>query len=114
MKKRKAICILLVMLLLTGCAKCLTTTQSTVEVEITDAYYRGAWIQPILCGKTRSFITHPAVYHITVEYDEIEYTISGSETYYKYKDCVGERVNATLEIREYDNGTVRREIVGLE
>lgn len=57
---------------------------------------------------------HPAVYRITVKYDGIEYTISGSDTYNKYKDKVGQNTIASLEIRKYDNGTMKYDIKSLQ
>lgn len=99
---------------LSGCAKLVNTEYQKVEVVITDEYYRGMYITPIFNGKTTIMITHPAVYQITVEYNGVEYTISGSDTYNKYKDNVGQTVTGTLEIRTYDNSNIRYNITSLE
>lgn len=102
------------MFLFVGCAKCISTEYENVEVTIVDEYYRGTYITPMRIGKVTTMQTHPAVYRISVEYDSIEYTISSSETYKKYKDKVGQTVIGTLEIRTYDDGSVRYNITELQ
>lgn len=99
---------------LVGCAKCISTEYENVEVTIVDKYHRAMWMQPIRSGKATTFITHPAVWHITVEYNGVEYTVSGSDTYDRYKDNIGQTTNGQLEIRTYDDGTVKYDIVSLE
>ena len=99
---------------LVGCAKCICTEYENVEVTIVDKYYRAMWIQPVRTGKVTTFITHPARYEITVEYNDIEYTISGSDTYDKYKDKIGQIIIGELEIKTYDDGTVKYNVISLE
>ena len=101
------------MFILTGCAKCISTETSTVQVKIIDEYHRAMYITPVYNGKTTTMITHPAVYRITVEYNGVEYDISGSNTYNKYSDKIGEYVDGILETKKYDDGTVRYNIVDL-
>lgn len=64
-------------------------------------------------GKT-VFINHPATYQITVEYNGVKHTVSGSNTYSKYKDKVGQTAIGELKIETYDDGTVKYYIVSLE
>lgn len=115
---KKTLTILLAMLILTfslvGCAKCISTETSIVQVQITDEYHRAMYITPVFNGKTTTMITHPAVYRITVEYDGVEYDISGSDTYNKYSDKIGEYTNGTLQTKKYDDGSVRYDIIELE
>lgn len=115
---KKTLTILLAMLIVTfslvGCAKCISTETSTVQVKITDEYHRAMYITPVFNGKTTTMITHPAVYRITVEYDGVEYDISGSDTYNKYSDKIGEYTNGTLQTKKYDDGSVRYDIIELE
>lgn len=105
MKKVIALILVLVLLalfpilILTGCAEVIGTTYETVQVEIIDA--RRWWT-----GKT-------FMHRVTVGYDDFEYRISGSKIWRKYKDKVGETVPATLKIRTYDDGTIKRDIVCL-
>ena len=115
--KKKIIAILLCVVLvfsLVGCAECISTEYENVEVTIVDKYHRGVWLQPIRAGKVTSFITHPAVWRITVEYNGAEYTVSGSETYNKYQDKIGQTTIGELEIKTYDDDTVKYDIVSLE
>lgn len=98
---------------LSGCAKCIDTQYSTVDVKIVDEYYRSMYITPIKCGKATTMITHPAVYDITVEYNGTDYVISGSDTYEKYSDKIGEFTTGMLETKSYDDGTVRYNITEL-
>ena len=106
--------IVCLMFSLAGCAKLINTEYENVEVNIVDKYHRGMYMTPIRTGKVTTMVTHPAVYRITVEYKGVEYTISGSDTYNKYKGKVGQTATGTLEIRTYDDGTVRYDITELE
>lgn len=99
---------------LVGCAKLISTEYENVEVNIIDEYHRGMYVTHIRAGKTTTMVTHPAVHRITVEYNNVEYTISGSDTYNKYKDKVGQTTTGTLEIRTYDDGTIKYNITELE
>ena len=97
-----------------GCAELISTEYQNVEVTIIDKYYQPMWMQPIRTGKVTTFITHPSIYRITVKYDDSKYTISGRETYNRYKDRIGQTALGTLEIRTYDDGSVRCDISKLE
>ena len=97
-----------------GCAECISTEYNSVEVTIVDEYYHGAWIQPVFTGKSIINVPHPAEYRIKVSYYGEEYTINDSATYNKYKDKVGEVANGTLEIKTYDDGSVRYNIIALD
>ena len=114
---KKAIVFLLIVistLTLVGCAKCINTEYENVEVNIIDEYHRGMYVTPMIVGKVTTIRNHPAVYQITVEYNGVEYTISGSDIYNKYKEKVGQTAIGTLEIRTYDDGSIRYDIVSLE
>lgn len=102
------------MFILTGCAKCINTEYENVEVNIVDEYHRGMYVTPISDGKVTTMVTYPAVYKITVEYNGVKYTISGSDTYNKYKDMVGQTTTGTLEIKTYDDDSIRYDITNLE
>lgn len=99
---------------LTSCASLISTETQKVDVLITYEDYSGAWLQPVWTGKMFTYIFHPAQYEITVKYDGIEYTLD-NETYYNaYKDRVGDTVTGTFEIKTYDNGTIKYDIIALE
>lgn len=97
-----------------GCAKCIGTEYKNVEVTIVDEYHRAEWLQPMIVGKVTTFITYPAVWKITVEYNGAEYTIDDEDTYNKYKDKIWQTTIGELEIKTYDDGTVEYNIVSLE
>lgn len=105
--------LVLIMISLCGCAKLIDTQYSTVNVKIVDECYRGSYVSPVVSGKTTTFITHPAVYKITVEYNDVDYVISGRDKYIKYSEKIGEYTTGTLETRRYDDGTVRYNITEL-
>ena len=116
MKRKLAILLLLIVLcmLTAACAKCIDTKQETVEVVITDEHYRGPYTTFAYSGKVMVPIHHAATYRITVEYNGVEYDVHGRDVYDAYKDRIGETVEGILEIRTYDDGTVKYEIVSLE
>lgn len=97
-----------------GCAKCVSVEYESVEVTIVDKYHRGMFMTTVFAGKVPVTTVYPAIWRITVEYDGVEYTVSGSETYHKYEDKIGQTVTGELEIRTYDDGSVKYDIVGLE
>ena len=108
--------ITIILLLLTGCAKCINTMESSVQAKVIDSYYQPAYNTTIMnpALHTISVVPHPAIYRITVEYDYCEYDIETSSAYKKYHKKIGEYDNATLETNKYDDGTVRHDIISLE
>lgn len=115
--KTKIICFLFFVIMIfniTGCAKLIKTEYENVEVTITDKYYRGMYPTPMKIGKTMTIRLHPAVYRITVTYNNIEYVISGENVYEKYKDKIGQTTTGKLEIRTYDDDSVKYDILSLE
>lgn len=101
---------------LVGCSKCISNETSTVQVKIIDEYHRDAYTTMYYLPATKTIIpqSHPAVYRITVEYNGVEYNISGSNTYTKYSNKIGEYVDGILETKKYDDDTIRYNIVDLE
>lgn len=106
--------IIALMFTLSGCAKCIDIRTTTVQVKVVDSYHRPMYITHVHAGKTTTMITHPAIYRISVEYDGVEYEISGMDIYDNYSDRIGEYTNGTLETRKYDDGTERYDIIDLE
>ena len=101
---------------LVGCTKCISTEYENVEVNIVDEYYKDSYttVEYNVALKMPMSKSHPAVYRITVKYNGVEYTISGSDTYNKYNDKVGQTAIGTLRIRNYDDGTTKYDIISLE
>ena len=99
---------------LTGCKKCVSTEYEYVPVKIMDAESRSAYSYPVRVGKTTSIRVVPASYNTVVEYDSMEYSLSSSETYYKYRDKIGKTAKGKLETKRYDDGSAKVRIVSLE
>ena len=99
---------------LTGCKKCVSTEYKHVPVKIVDAESRSAYSYPVRVGKTTSIRVVPASYNTVVEYDSVEYSLSSSETYYKYRDKIGKTAKGKLETKYYDDGSTKVRIVSLE
>jgi hypothetical protein len=113
-KKLHLIIILCLVISLVGCTKLISTEYKNVEVNVVDIHHSAMWLQPIKAGKATTFITHPAEYDVTVEYNGVSYTIDDEDTYNRYKDKVGQTTIGTLEIRTYDNNTVKHNIIELK
>ncbi len=117
MKYKRKTFILLIMLvfILSGCSKCISTKSEFVDVTVIDEYYKESYSTPVFVGGSlRYFIYHPDEYIITVEYDGTRYRIEGASTYKKYSDRIGDTVTGILEARTYDNGSVIYDIIELE
>ena len=113
-KNIKVLVIICLIISLSGCAKCINTSYKNVKVKITDEYYQKAYYFPVFTGKVMIMVRRPAAYQITVEYNGTKYTISGRDVYEKYKDKIGENAIGVLEIREYDDGTTKYNIVEIK
>ena len=116
MKKNKVLAILLSFstLLFSGCAKVINTEQKQVEVTVVDSYYHSAYVTPVRAGKVTTFMHHPATYKIYVNYNDVQYALYGSEIYYFYKDKIGQKAIGTLEVKYYDNGNIKQNIIALQ
>ena len=103
-----------ILISLAGCAKVINVEYQEVEVKVVDEYYREMYEQPMYAGRVITKVTYPAEYRITVEYEGVQYKFKDKETYYKYKDKLGQNVTGTLEIRLYDDGSMRHNIINLK
>lgn len=92
----------------------MSTEYEYVPVKIIDAKRRSAYSYPVRVGKTTSIRVVPASYNTVVEYDSVEYSLSSSETYYKYRDKIGKTPKGKLETKRYDDGSMKIRIVSLE
>lgn len=117
--KKTAVFILLTILLvysLAGCAKLAeveSTEDSTVQVKIVDEYRHGSYMTSVYTGKSFMYIPHPAVYRITVEYNDEQYYLTDEESYELYHDKIGKTADALLRTTKWDNGNVTYDIIGL-
>lgn len=117
--KKTAVFILLTIFFacsLIGCTKPAeveSTEDSTVQVKIVDQYYCGPYVTSVYTGKSFMYILHPAVYRITIEYNDKQYYLTDRESYELYHDKIGETADALLRTTKWDNGNVSYNIVGL-
>lgn len=114
MKRMSFMMIICLIISLTSCAKLVNTEYENVEVNVVDIHHSAMWLQPIRAGKVTTFVTHPAEYDVTVEYNGVNYTIDDEDTYNRYKDKIGQTTIGTLEIRTYDDGTVKYDVTELK
>lgn len=111
MKKITSILLITVLLLcFVGCAELINTETQEVEATVTDVYYKGAWVQMISTGKTTTWITHPAKYNVTFEYENVTLTVNNKELYDYYKDKIGVAVKCNLITEYYDDDSVRQKL----
>ena len=104
----------LILFLLVGCSKLISTEYKDVDVKIIDCYHRNSYTTIVRYGKHLIPRRHPAVNKVIVDYNGNQYVIKGEEIYYKYKDKTGETVIGTLEIKNYEDGTKKFDIINLE
>lgn len=89
-------------------------TQKEVEVEIVDAKYYPETIMFNRVGKVNVPITTSSESIVTVKYNEETYDIDNSELYQKYKDKIGEKAIGILQITNYVDNSVEKEIIDLK
>lgn len=108
--------LIFIVLSLTGCAKLVSTDYETVQVKITDVYYKPHHTTMVYNAalKMPMVQAHLAIYRVTAEYNGAYYNISGSDNYNKCKDKVNQTTTGTLMICTYDDGTVEYCITSLE
>lgn len=106
--------ILFSILILSGCAKLVSTEETKVQVKIVDESYKPEDILPMYNGKDWYTMIEPAEYNIFVEYKGEQYEINDKDTYEKYADKIGEYANGTLRTKKYDDGSERYKIIGLD
>ena len=101
---------------LSGCKVGLVEKNTfTDKVKIVDTYYQCSYIQPFFAGgKVRTFIIHPAVYQVKVEYRNKEFTFSDSKLFHKYKNSIGKEIKATIQQNIYDDNTIEYEVIEIK
>ena len=93
------------LLTLVGCAKVINTETITVDATVIETSHRGAWIQPVVAGKFRTFITHPEQNIVKIQYEDIVISVNDKELYNYYKDRNGETIKCNLITKYFDNNT---------
>lgn len=106
MKYKICLLLLIVVLLLGGCAfpkEVKRETENVVGI-VVDTNFTPSRIIPMHCGKITTFITQPARYSVYVEYNGIEEVFNDSFLYDNYK--VGDNIDLVLITIYYDNGDI--------
>ncbi len=97
-----------------GCAKPVSTEYDMVDVTVVKTYYKQGYIDLVYDGQGFMQACYPEIYRVTVKYKGVNYSINGRDTYLRYKDREGETVKAILEIKTYEDGTIKQDITELE
>lgn len=106
MKYKICLLLLVVVLLLSGCAfpkEVKRETENIVGV-VVDTNFTPSRIIPMHCGKITTFIRQPARYSVYVEYNGIKETFNDSFLYDHYK--AGDNIDLVLITIYYDNGDI--------
>ena len=106
MKYKICLLLLVVVLLLSGCAFPKEVKRETENVVGVVVYtnFTPSRIIPMHCGKITTFIRQPARYSVYVEYNGIKETFNDSFLYDNYK--VGDNIDLVLITIYYDNGGI--------
>lgn len=106
MKYKICLLLLVVVLLLSGCAFPKEVKRETQNVvgTVVDTNFTPSRIIPMHCGKIITFIRQPARYSVYVEYNGIKETFNDSFLYDNYK--VGDNIDLVLITIYYDNGDI--------
>lgn len=110
MKKITLLYLIVFVISLTGCSKVIKTEQQDVKVKVVNVYHSSHRFYMV--GKVP--ITHSAKYEVTVKYEEKTYTFDNDYLYEKYKDKVGENIDAILTIYTYDDGKIEERITKIK
>ena len=110
---KKIMILLLVVALLFSLVGCGDIEYKSAQVTVERIYHKDAYTQLIWIGGRMMPITHAEQYGIVVSYEGKESVICDTETYHKYKDCVGEKVDAVLKVITRRNGKVAYEVVSI-
>lgn len=110
----KLVGIVLVCFCLSGCVKCINIEEFTDQVEIIYADYRPRRTQMTYINKHAGIRIIPAKHEIVVEYNGSSFYFNDVDTYDKYKDMIGQRVDATIEKKTFEDGRVTFSVLSLQ
>ncbi len=100
-----------------GCAKVISTEHKTVQVKITDLYYKPEEVVKNVTNingkKKTNYTTKRAEYKVTVEYNVTKYNFKDKKYYYKAENKESQNINGMLEIKTYDDKTSKEEIIDI-
>lgn len=109
------ICIVITLVSLGGCNKCVDKQATTVNVTIVNEFYEPQKTYHRYSASLDRYVseTRWAEYEITVEYDRVWYSLRDENTYRKYHGKIGEIVKATLVTKKFEDGSVKKNITEL-
>lgn len=110
MYKRIVPLLIAVTILIQGCAKIETSEYIKAPVYIRDAIYEEGGLRYV-----GGIYRHEEdEFWIVVIYKGAEYYLRDKDTYYAFKDRVGEITDGIFRLDFYDNGLIQYNIVGLD
>lgn len=112
-----AIIVMIVTLLffLAGCKKVTNIYELRTVAIIEDTYHKNAWTQFHYSASTKSMTTihHPERNEVSIRYNGAVYTLNNENTYEYCKDKIGQSVPCILEVKEYNDGSLKQEIAAV-
>lgn len=106
----------MLLIMLSGCAKCIETNHAVVDVEIVNTHYHQPWTQFFYSPATHTMrhIYHPAHWTTELESQGKTFNISGKAMYEICHGREGEKTRGVLETKYYDNGKQSSDIILVE
>ena len=98
-----------------GCKKVTSTYELRVDAIVEDTYHKNAWTQFHYSASTKSMTTihHPERNEVSIRYNGEVFTLDNKNTYEYCKDKIGQSVPCILEVKEYNDGSLKQEIVAV-
>lgn len=98
-----------------GCKKVTSTYELRVDAIVEDTYHKKAWAQFQYHASTKRTTTihHPERNEVSIRYNGRIYTLDNENTYEYCKDKIGQSVPCILEVKEYNDGSLKQEIVAV-
>lgn len=107
--------IILLLFSLAGCKKVTNICELRVNATIEETYHENAWqeLEYSPSSKKVRTINHPEVNITAIRYNEKRFVLNNKNTYNYCEDKVGQSVPCILEVKEYDDGSTKEEIVAV-
>ena len=98
-----------------GCKKVTSTYELRVDAIVEDTYHKKAWAQFQYHASTKrtTTIQHPERNEVSIRYNGEVFTLDNKNTYEYCKDKIGQSVPCILEVKEYNDGSLKQEIVAV-
>ena len=98
-----------------GCKKVTDTYELRVGAVVEDTYHKESWTELQYHSSTKSMSTihHPEHNRVLIRYNNESFVLDNENTYEYCKDKIGQSVPCILEVKEYDDGSTKEEIVAV-